>query len=103
MTEEERLDYIKKHPIVPTEKPKEAKFSTDAIDFKVNAERKREAFKGKKVIDKIDKNHLHRLFIQGKTLLQISDALGISATTVNNYIHQQRKSNPEKWPYRSKK
>jgi DNA-binding CsgD family transcriptional regulator len=103
MTEEERLAYIEKHPIITTEIPKEAKFSTDAIGFKVNAERKREAFKGKRIIDKIDKNHLHKLFMQGKTLEQIAQALGISSTTVNNYIRQQRQTEPDKWPYRVKK
>jgi uncharacterized Rmd1/YagE family protein len=102
MTEEERLAYIEKHPIISTEQSKEAKFSTEAIDYKLVAERRKEALKGKRVIDQVDKDLLHKLFISGRRLEDIAKSLKISMGILNNYIQEQRKLEPEKWPYRIK-
>jgi YesN/AraC family two-component response regulator len=100
MSEEERLAYIEKHPIVPTKQPSETKFSTDAIDFKAVAERRKEAIKGKRIIDQVDKDAIHKLFISGRRLEDIAQSFKISMSNLNNYIKEQRKINPEKWPRR---
>jgi hypothetical protein len=102
MTEEERLAYIEKHPIVSSKQPSETKFSTEAIDFKAVAERRKEANQGKRVIDQVDKDLLHKLFISGRRLENIAKSLKISMGILNNYIQEQRKLDPEKWPYRIK-
>ena len=102
MTEEERLAYIKKHPIVPTEKD-DVKFSTDRIDYKVTNERKKAVFKGKTVMDGVDLDLLHKLYIAGETLPKMAKALNINTSTMNNYIYRQRNIEPEKWPRRAKK
>jgi DNA invertase Pin-like site-specific DNA recombinase len=100
MTEEERLAYIAKHPIVPTEKPKGVAFS----DIHSYGERTKKVKKeGIKIIDTIDKGQLHKLFLLGKSLREMAHALGISETTIHKYIKEQRIIDPEKWPYRSKK
>jgi hypothetical protein len=102
MTEEERLAYIEKHPIKPNEQS-EAKFSTEAIDYKVINERRKEAMKGKRIIDQVDKNALHKLFISGRKLEDIAKLFKISMGNLNNYIMEQRKLEPEKWPYRTER
>jgi hypothetical protein len=101
MTEEERLAYIEKHPIKSSES-NEAKFSMEEIDYKLVAERRKEALKGKRIIDQVDKNAVHKLFMAGTRLEDIAKSLKISMGNLNNYIVQQRKINPEKWPYRMK-
>jgi NADH:ubiquinone oxidoreductase subunit E len=106
MTEEQRQAYIQKYPIVPTEKPKEAKFSTETIDHVKTNERKKESLQKRKItriIDSVDKEELHRLFMAGEKLEYIAKNLNISYANLNNYIKEQRKSNPDKWPYRAKK
>ena len=42
MTEEERLAYIKKHPIRPTEKPKGTSFNPYGINYEALNEKKKE-------------------------------------------------------------
>ncbi|MFJ5713153.1 hypothetical protein [Neobacillus sp. NPDC093127] len=103
MTPEELAEYVKKHPIIPTGKPPVAKFSTDTIDYKSAGERKKEAFKGKKVMDGVNKDKLHKLFIKGETLDEIAAVFNVNPSTLNNFIKQQRDKDPEKWPYRAKK
>lgn len=104
MTEEERLAYIAKHPIVPIEKPSGQSFS-NIHEFGERAkELKKESVEiNGKLIDKVDKDFLHKLFIVGKTFHEIADALNISVSTLNKYVCEQRKINPEKWPVRSQK
>ncbi|SDM18127.1 hypothetical protein [Bacillus sp. OK048] len=100
MTEEERLAYVAKHPIVPTG---EAVFSTETIDYKKVSERKKEALQRKgKLIDSVDKDTLHKLFMSGETIPEIATALNISISVLNKYIGDQRKIEPDKWPIRSK-
>jgi uncharacterized short protein YbdD (DUF466 family) len=101
MTPEELAEYVAKHPIKSSES-KEAKFSTEAIDYKVIKERKKEAMKGKRIIDQVDKDAIHKLFMAGTRLEDIAKSLKVSMGNLNNYILQQRKINPEKWPYRTK-
>lgn len=104
MSEEERLAYIAKHPIVPTEKPKDAKFSTDAIDYTKANERKKESLRrrGKK-IDLIDKEKLRKQYLSGVRLPEIAKDLNINISTLKRYISDLRHMEPEKWPYRAKK
>jgi uncharacterized Rmd1/YagE family protein len=102
MTPEELAEHVAKHPIKSTEQSKEAKFSTEAIDYKVINERRKEAMKGKRIIDQIDKDLLHKLFISGRRFEDIAKSLKISMGVLNNYINEQRKLDPEKWPYRNK-
>jgi hypothetical protein len=102
MTEEERLAYIAKHPIKPSELPKGVKFDTDTINHKLGAERRKEALKGKTIMDAVDKDLLHKLFISGKRLAIIAETLNISEANLHAYIAKQRKIDPEKWPNRVK-
>jgi hypothetical protein len=102
MTPEELAEYVAKHPIKSTEQSNVAKFSTEAIDYKVINERRKEAMKGKRIIDQIDKDLLHKLFISGRRFEDIAKSLKISMGILNNYIKEQRKLDPEKWPYRIK-
>jgi 23S rRNA pseudoU1915 N3-methylase RlmH len=102
MTEEERLAYIKKHPIVPTGKVTGATFNEvpekqreKAIENSMKIRNE-----GKRIIDHVDKDLLHKLFIKGEKLDYIAKKLKISSAILNNYIKEQRKINPEKWPYR---
>jgi DNA-directed RNA polymerase specialized sigma subunit len=100
MTEKERLAYISKHPITSKKQPSETKFSTDAIDHKAIAERRNEALKGKRIMDKVDKEVLHKLFMSGRRLEDIAKSLKVSEANLSNYIQKQRKIEPEKWPRR---
>lgn len=99
MTEEERLAYIKKHPIIPTGK---TSFSTEGLEYKEIGERKKAAMQGKKVMDGVNEDKLHKLFMAGKTFDEIAAALNINVSTLNNFIKKQRDKDPEKWPYRAK-
>jgi YesN/AraC family two-component response regulator len=100
MTPEELAEYIAKHPIKSSEQPNEAKFSTEAIDHKLVAERRKEAMKGNRIIDQVDKDALHKLFISGTRLEDIAKSFKISMANLNNFITKQRKIEPEKWPRR---
>ncbi|WP_284037428.1 hypothetical protein [Neobacillus sp. 114] len=101
MTEEERLAYIKKHPIVPTEKPSGATFeNTSQAQYEKAKENGRKNRKYKKIMDSVDVKLLHELFIQGNPLNYIAKALQITEATLSNYIKEQREIDPEKWPYR---
>jgi hypothetical protein len=94
MTPEQLAEYVKKHPIVPTGK---TSFSTEAIDYEVINERKKEALKGKTIIDKLDKNKLQKLYMEGSTIPDIAQEFDINKSTLKNYIYAQRKVDPEKW------
>ena len=99
MTEEERLAYIAKHPIIPTEKPSGF---TNAKMVQVAPEKKSK-HKGPRIIDTVDKDELHKLFIEGKTFDEMAKSLNVSVAVINNYIKEQRKLYPEKWPRRSER
>jgi hypothetical protein len=103
MTEKERLAYIAKHPISSSDKPKGVNFSTDNIDYKVVAERRKVALEGNRIMDKVDKEVLHKLFMSGRRLEDIAKSLKVSSANLNDYIKDQRKIEPEKWPYRKPK
>lgn len=97
MTEEERLAYIAKHPIVPTEKPKGVAFS----DIHSYGERAKKENKSPRIIDGVDVNKLHKLFVKGEKMKDIANALNIKEHILSKYISQQRKVEPDKWPFRT--
>lgn len=100
MSEEERLAYIAKHPISSSDMPKGVSYSTDNIDYKVVAERRKVALEGNRIMDKVDKVAIHKLFMSGTRLVDIAKSFNISEANLNTYISQQRKIEPEKWPKR---
>lgn len=102
MTPEQLAEYVEKHPIVKTEKPKGAEYSMDKVDFKAVSENRKDTFRkqGVRLIDDVDTNRLYKLFLSGMKLGDIAKNLGITTATLNNYIKEQRKNDPEKWPYR---
>jgi hypothetical protein len=100
MSEEERLAYIEKYPIVPTEKPKGAGLS--AITDMQYEKSQKNRYQGKGIMDSVDKDHLHKMFMAGETLDVIAKNLKISDSTLNNFLNKQRKLEPEKWPYRDR-
>jgi transposase len=100
MTEEERLAYIAKHPIKPSDKPQGVTFDTDAIDHKKVKERKKEAHVSRvTIMDSVDKEALHELFMSGMRVEDIAKSLKITVANLYSYIKKQREIEPEKWPY----
>lgn len=53
-----------------------------------------------RIIDSVDKNKLHELFVAGEKLNYMAKAVNISVAILNNYIKEQQAVEPEKWPYR---
>jgi DNA-directed RNA polymerase specialized sigma subunit len=104
MTEEERLAYIEKHPIVPTEKPKGTSLENvyEMQNAKARERKAQNRELGNRIMDSVDTKLLHELFMQGKTQKYIANELKITQSTLENYIWEQRKIEPEKWPYRRK-
>jgi DNA invertase Pin-like site-specific DNA recombinase len=100
MSESERLAYIEKYPIIPTG---ETNFSSESVNHKLAAERRKEALEGNRIIDGVDKDLLHKMYMDGVTLPKMADELNINRSTLNNYLIKQRKINPDKWPIRSLK
>lgn len=100
MSEEERLAYIEKHPIVPIEKPKGTSL-VKVEDMQVSKAKQRKKT-GKRITDGIDTDKLNKMFRAGVRLADIAKAFNISVYTVFNYIKDQRSKEPEKWPYRKK-
>ncbi|WP_066316847.1 hypothetical protein [Bacillus sp. FJAT-29814] len=104
MTDEQRSDYVKKHPIVPTDKPSgtslvnvsEMQYSK-AKENSLETRRKQ----SNRIIDGVDTDYLHKLFLAGESLSYIAKALKINESTLNNYIKERRQVEPEKWPRRS--
>lgn len=94
MTPEQLAEYVKKHPIVPTGK---TSFSTEAIDYEVTNQRKIEAMKGKKIMDNVDTDKIHKLYVEGISIPAIAQELNVNRSTLNNYIYAQRKIDPAKW------
>lgn len=97
MSEEQRLAYIAKHPIRSEEKPKGSSFS----NIHEYGERKKTS--KETIMDKVDKVELHKRFLAGERLEDISKSLQITTSTLNNFIKEQRKIEPYRWPHRSKK
>ncbi|MFS0820787.1 hypothetical protein [Bacillus sp. 1P02SD] len=92
MTEEERLAYIAKHPIVPTEKP-------NGTDFATIKEMK--CKKGRtKILNNVAEAKIHQMFISGDPLKEIAESVGLSYATVQKFITLERKNDPDKWPRR---
>jgi NADH:ubiquinone oxidoreductase subunit E len=96
MTEEQRLAYIAKHPIVKTKKPKGESF-TNIHTLEKSPEKKKP-----RVIDNVDKVKLREMYIAGEKLDDIAKKLDITVASLNNYIREQRRVDLEKWPYRNK-
>ena len=102
MTPEQLAEYVEKYPIRPTEKPKGAAFD----DIHAYGERKKKINPdgpkktGKRITDGIDIEKFNKMFRSGVKLADIATAFNISIFTVHNYIKEQRKKDPEKWPYR---
>lgn len=104
MTEEERLAYIAKHPIVPTEMPKGVAYSKYLGDERrKNLERNKdkEVIKAPTVMDKVDKEELHQMFVEGATLAEMADYFDVTLPSLSRYILAQRKIEPDKWPSRN--
>lgn len=102
MTEEERLAYIKKHPIIPTEKPKGTGFHdiTDIQFQKVKENRQKEQ---KRIIDSVDVNKVREMYLKGERLADIANSCNLSQSNLNRLITEQRNADPDKWPKRLNK
>lgn len=100
LSEEERLAYIAKNPIIPTGRPV-GTMVAKATDIQQERSKESRLRSKKLVMDDVDTDDLHRRFMSGKRLDDIAAALNISVANVNNYIKNQRKIEPEKWPKRS--
>ena len=101
MTEEERLAYIKKHPIIPTD----AKGSTFTLP--ISDERKKQAYENQlktrrenSVLNKIDINKLHELYMKKIRLADIADTFDVNINSITGVIQKLRKEDPDKWPRR---
>jgi hypothetical protein len=103
MTEEERLAYIKKHPIIPTEKPKGVELAniTDAQYQRARESRFKQHQSS--VMDKVNKVELHKLYMDGEKLKDIAKMVGVTVHSLDKYIRDQREINPDKWPYRTQR
>ncbi|MCM3763480.1 hypothetical protein [Neobacillus niacini] len=104
MTEGQRSEYVKKNPIVPTDKPSGTGLvNVSEMQYSKAKEKSLETRQkqSNRIIDGVDTEYLHKLFMQGIPLSYIADALKITLSTLNNYIKEQRKVEPEKWPRRS--
>lgn len=103
MSEEERLAYIEKHPIVPTEMPSGTGFSKDlGEERRKNLERNKgkEIKKQPTVMDKVNKEELHKRFMSGESLASMANQFDVTLASLGRYISDQRKIEPDKWPYR---
>jgi hypothetical protein len=104
MTPKELAEYVAKHPIKPSDKPQGVTFDTDAIDHKKVKERKKEALVSRvTIMDNVDKDALHQLFMSGMRVEDIAKSLKITVANLYSYIKKQREIEPEKWPYRFKR
>lgn len=104
MSEEERLEYIKRYPI----KPYNGKRVIKTIGAFATEEEKKEFYNNRgtnraSVMDKVDKEKLHEMFMAGEKLSYIAAVLKISPANLSNYIKKQRKLNPDKWPRRQER
>lgn len=97
MTEEQRLDYIKKNPIVPTKKPT----GVSNAEIKQVAAKKKSIYKGPSIIDSVDKDELHRLYTEGKTFEEMASILNVKVGVLNTYIKAERNSGSDKYPHRA--
>lgn len=104
MTEEERLAYIAKHPIVPTEKPLLPTFvNVTPEKYKqaaANTKRTKRMTQGTSVLDRVDKAEIHKRYMDGEIIEDIAAALKIPLGTLNYCIGKFRELEPERWPRR---
>lgn len=91
MTEEERLAYIEKHPIVPIENKSGAGFSSQTY---MQEHRK---LKTPSVFDGMDLDYINQLYIDGMLFKDMAEELGVSRDMLDRFIRQQRKVEPDKW------
>ncbi|MCM3567883.1 hypothetical protein [Neobacillus mesonae] len=98
MTEEERLAYIEKHPIIPIEKPKGSSYE-DIHEMQHKKSKVRKSYR-RRITDDIDIKKLYKMYKAGNTLRDIAKAFDVSLNTIFVYIKEQREINPEKWPQR---
>lgn len=99
MTEEERLAYIQKYPIKPTKNCKGTSFENV---YTMQMDKTKERNKQPTMMDKVDKEELHRMFMAGDKLKDIAKAFDITIPTLDKYLTKQREINPDKWPRRAK-
>lgn len=102
MSEEERLAYIEKHPIVPAEKAKSTNFSIPTKEQHENAvvNSKKARQQKPKLIDEIDKEHLHKLFVAGYRIADIAKTFNVTQNQLSYFIRQLRNADPGRWPKR---
>lgn len=98
MTEEQRLAYIAEHPIVPTDKPNGSTFESV---YTINMNQNKEQKKRPSIMDKVDKEDLHRRFLAGEKLKNMANHFDVTIQTLDKYIRKQREIDPDKWPYRT--
>jgi DNA invertase Pin-like site-specific DNA recombinase len=99
MSEEERLAYIKKHPIIPVEKPKGTGL-TNISEMQVSKAKQRK--KENRILDTMDLELFHDMYVEGNRLEDIANTFNISIYTVHSYLTELRKKDPEKWAFRKK-
>lgn len=100
MTEEERLAYIAKHPIVPIENNSGAKFNMISQEQQEQAKKAR-ALKPT-LTDRVDKEELNERYISGEMMKDIAENMDFPLWVIDRVIRKERKREPEKWPYRLK-
>lgn len=98
MTEAERLAYIKKHPIVSYEKPSGSTF-VEIHDSQYKKAKEDKKIKDR-VIDGLDKDAIHKMYMEGETLNAIAKKNFVSRASIAKLIQEQRELEPEKWPYK---
>jgi hypothetical protein len=106
MTEEERLAYIAKHPIVPKERPAGVKFSNihemKRKEASMNGYKNgKQANSNNKILDEEDKKFIHEQYSTGSRLHEIAEMLGVEKHTINNFINAERKRNSQAFPRRT--
>jgi len=106
MTEEERLAYIAKHPIVPTDKPRGGQFSNihemKRKEASMNGYKNgKQANSNNKILDEEDKNFIYAQYEIGARLHDIAKSLGVEKHTINNFIAAERKRSSKAFPRRT--
>jgi hypothetical protein len=103
MSEEERQAYIKKHPIKPEQPSRGSTFASVNVAPSKQAIENRMRSRTKRLMQDVDKELLHQLFMDGEKLASIAKVCGISEATLHNHIKEQRKIEPERWPHRQER
>lgn len=106
MTEEERLAYIAKHPIVPTEKPRAGQFSNihemKRKEASMNGYKNgKQANSNNKILDEQDKEFVYIQYESGARIQDIAEGLAVEKHTINNFIAAERKRSSKAFPRRT--